>query len=487
MKNILITIILLVGFIGSSQTWKFKSGGNAFDGKYRVAYVNGKGNDWPYHKPMLAINVYNDESMNFYITGYGYYPDEEDIDVLWIFENEPDILYKTDITLSNDKETLFFNSFSDINGNKFITRMEFIEKLKASSKVDVRVKDDRNKNDIAFSLIGSTKAIDYAISAKYRNKLKEINDYIQSSIDSIIAVNKELAVKKEQLFKRLKPKIKLAYYDYKVNDDEMRKLWEVIDEGSNTYNYDLFKIDSLNFVMKSDTSFDNYVELFDNENFGLQRVPLYNVHSEEFLKYMNKKVVEDKKRKQLLINQHADELLIKYGTLYNLDNDEIELILNEAKRGVNYFSRQLKILEVDSISVSFEKYRSYRIVETVVFYDEEGFQLGKIYSTAINEHNDDISRKEDKRIGAIQSKIQSLLLKTYDVTSITVYDIEYQIEDEEYSEINIDDIKNVKFRYEKDMKQFSFFDFYHSDGSKIFSLQKNDKDLTKKLKRKMKN
>ena len=58
--------------IGFGQSWDFYSGGNDFDGEYRVASVKGKGTDYPYNSPKLVINYFeNDKQVNFYIKNTG--------------------------------------------------------------------------------------------------------------------------------------------------------------------------------------------------------------------------------------------------------------------------------------------------------------------------------------------------------------------------------------------------------------------------------
>ena len=76
MKNLLFILFLCAITNLHSQSWGFKSGGNAFDGKYRTAYVQGSGTDFPYNKPLLTINLFNDDLLNFYITSAGYFQSE---------------------------------------------------------------------------------------------------------------------------------------------------------------------------------------------------------------------------------------------------------------------------------------------------------------------------------------------------------------------------------------------------------------------------
>ena len=105
-------IILLIPFITLAQSWTYKEGGNAFDGKYKTSSVLGKGSDFPYNKPSLVINKFdNDEQINFYLSGAGYFQDNTGISIKWVFDNEPDTIYSSySWSLSNDGKIIFFKT-----------------------------------------------------------------------------------------------------------------------------------------------------------------------------------------------------------------------------------------------------------------------------------------------------------------------------------------------------------------------------------------
>ena len=75
MRKIILFTILLCQVTISAQSWSFKSGGNAFDGKYKTSSIKGKGTDFPYNNPLLVINLFKEESLNFYIAEAGYFQD----------------------------------------------------------------------------------------------------------------------------------------------------------------------------------------------------------------------------------------------------------------------------------------------------------------------------------------------------------------------------------------------------------------------------
>ena len=191
MKKLLFILIVFNLFSINAQTWKYSSSGNDFDGRYKSSLITGNANNYPYNKPTLVINYFDkDDSLNFYISDAGYYSDSSDVEVLWVFNNEKDIIYKTSrINLSSDGKSIFLKSFSSTKSDKDISIYEFINKLKTASSVSVRILGKFDKNDIKFSLNGSTKAINYVISAeeidlKTKAFSKRKDELIKSYLDS---------------------------------------------------------------------------------------------------------------------------------------------------------------------------------------------------------------------------------------------------------------------------------------------------------------
>jgi hypothetical protein len=179
MKNILsiLLVSLLLPLMSFSQNWQYKAGGSAFDGKYKTSYVQGVGNKFPYNKPLLTINKFdNQDEINFYISGAGYFQEGTNTSIRWVFNNEPGIIYSTySFSYSSDGQMLFLTEFNDPNSDNKISKYEFINKLKNASKVSVRTSDNYGSNDIVFSLNGSTKAINSVIPLeKMESKISEI-------------------------------------------------------------------------------------------------------------------------------------------------------------------------------------------------------------------------------------------------------------------------------------------------------------------------
>lgn len=149
----------------SAQSWKYENGGDVFDGKYKTSFVKGTGSNYPYNKPVLAINKFDkDSQINFYISSAGYFQEDTGVKILWVFNTEPNVIYSTyDWSYSSDGKNIFLKEFNDPNSDNKISRYEFIKKLKLASKVSVRISNKYGSNDLTFSLSGSTKAIDFVL------------------------------------------------------------------------------------------------------------------------------------------------------------------------------------------------------------------------------------------------------------------------------------------------------------------------------------
>lgn len=234
MKKLL--IILLIPLISLAQSWTYEKGGNAFDGKYKTSSVLGKGSEFPYNKPSLVINKFeNDEQINFYLSGAGYFQDNTGIGIKWVFDNEPNTIYSSySWSLSNDGKIIFFNRFNNPKENATkLEDIDIIEKLTTASRVQLRVSDDYGTNDLIFSLSGSSKAISFvlpkserenllaAASKKRYETLSEVNNR-KVLYDSILSkLDKEMF--EERSLRKLKEKIAddfgFGQYSFSMVDD----------------------------------------------------------------------------------------------------------------------------------------------------------------------------------------------------------------------------------------------------------------------------
>lgn len=195
MKRMLALIIsVFILQLSYSQTWKYSSKGNPFDGKYKMAYVDGSGGEFPYDNPYLALTKYeNKKDINIYIDDAGSYDSDQGVSVYLIFDNEPEVKYKaTGVSYSADNSAIFFDyinypPYASLDNN--LDKIKIIEKLKKASKLYVRIEDDYyGQKDLTFSLRGSTKALNFLTEYEknksiIRNSTKE--NYVQKLIYQI--------------------------------------------------------------------------------------------------------------------------------------------------------------------------------------------------------------------------------------------------------------------------------------------------------------
>ena len=175
MKKLLILLTLFAFTLQSNaQSWKKSSGGDAFDGKYRTSSVRGSGGDFPYENPTLVINKFDSGSLNFYISGAGYWQSGTGVSVRWVFSNEPNTIYSTyDFSFSSDGKIIFLEEFNNPANNAMkLSKKEFIKKLQVASNVQVRISNDYGSNSMRFSLSGSTNAINFVLP----NLAKDLKD-----------------------------------------------------------------------------------------------------------------------------------------------------------------------------------------------------------------------------------------------------------------------------------------------------------------------
>ncbi|MCF6214010.1 MAG: rhodanese-like domain-containing protein [Flavobacteriaceae bacterium] len=174
MRNLLFAFTFLNILSLNAQTWEYKSGNNVFDGEYKTSSISGIGTDYPYNRPILVINSFNKNTLNFYISNAGYFQTLTEIKLFWILNNESKNIYSSsNFNISDDGKTLFFIEFKENKSGKLLNKLDFIEKLKFANKVNLRIKTRLSQNDISFNLAGSNKAINYVISKEYKNKVIE--------------------------------------------------------------------------------------------------------------------------------------------------------------------------------------------------------------------------------------------------------------------------------------------------------------------------
>ena len=325
-KAFLIIVIFFIVFNSSAQSWSYHSGGNAFDGKYKTASVKGYGTDYPYAEPLLVINMFNEESLNFYLSKGGYYQSTTGISILWAFSKEPETIYESaDYTISDDGKTLFFGEYYQNNLTGDILQfLEFMEKLKTSNKVDIRIKDKYGKNDITFSLVGSSKAIGYVVSKEYKEQKlaqqEEILNALKESREKKAEINIKISMLLEKagiinVEERDKMVVKIdSYFDF-------NELFRMIEIDSLTF--DLNKLSAhLNLLNKEGGLIKKiyYVDEVIPKYIDNIRESEYSFYSSKIVALLRKYELND------FENQNVCDKIILLSELYKYDVTEIDSI-----------------------------------------------------------------------------------------------------------------------------------------------------------------
>lgn len=177
MKKLIFISIIMFSTVSTSQ-WRYTEKNNEFDGKIKAATVIGKGNDYPYNNPKLILNHFvKTENFNLYISDAGYF--NSGVDVIMVFDTEPNVFYKSyNQTTSGNNKSIFIDEFyvNDDLDNR-IGFYEVLQKLKSNNSISIRVEDKYGKNDLKFTLSGSTRAINLVVGVeRIKNALIEVNE-----------------------------------------------------------------------------------------------------------------------------------------------------------------------------------------------------------------------------------------------------------------------------------------------------------------------
>ena len=351
----------------SAQSWKYENGGDVFDGKYKTSFVKGTGSNYPYNKPILAINKYDTSpAVNFYISSAGYFQEGTDVNIMWVFNTEPDVIYSTyDWSYSSDGKTIFLREFNDPKSDNKISKYEFMKKLKSASKVSARISDKYGTNTLTFSLSGSTKAIDFV--------LPNLNDLI-SDVESKRKIKNEFKEVKKTELNRLLEILK----NQKISESSMSILKNQIEtdlgigllglEGTGE-TYTSIKLSP--YKQKGMFESYGYVNVFyvledgtEKEIYGSFKVdkdsPLFN------------QINEEKLIKQKQINE---EKLIKEK---QLESEKIRLkkILSKYQNS-SLIEMMIKKIQSEQRLTSFPKWQLSKVKDVKAVFSN--FQYGKIW------------------------------------------------------------------------------------------------------------
>ncbi|WP_047788025.1 hypothetical protein [Tenacibaculum mesophilum] len=450
-KKIILISILLSQTIWA-QNWNYKSGGNVFDGKYRTASIIGKGNDFPYNKPILVLNLFNEESLNFYITNSGYFPDTSSVEILWVFDNEPNTIYKSvEISKSKDNETLFLKSFINTITKEEVNQIEFIEKLKKALKINVRISDYNSQNDLIFSSKGSTKAINYVFSKKNIQNLitkekKTNNQHIESKEEKGKVKEKTL-----QLFK-------------KAGITNEKKLQELYIEVNKAFDWDIIKIkevDSISLEVKKNST---NLLLLNNRGIKLKNINNVTQIIPDFVSnHINKK-------KLLEYNKALKKatLLLKD---YSLNKNELKVVAKEivfVSETYNIEIDKIKKLKINIPSKGFASLKLYYLNNK--FITEKDIDIPHY----LKKTQEEIQKKAIKRI--------KILLDKYKITDLEKDRLLKTISKEDLHTIELKELDSVNFEFLSYATKIKF----SKNERDVIIVPIFDKKLSRSIKKKVK-
>ena len=384
-KLILFTLTTLLVNPLFSQTWQTRSGGDDFDGNYKIASIQGVGEEFPYNEPAMAfIKWDNQEDYSFYISDADFLQPNTGIEIIFVFDNEPGVLYRTyPSSLSADGKTSFFNGFTNSEDLVNYSKYEILQKLMTASTVSVRFSDRFGQNDTSFNLSGSTKAINFVIPENELTALveKAIND----RNDELNKENK----KQEQYENLIKyvDDIKLTDLYKSIFESELKRdLGLSLDYYTKSYAEDIDKI-----VGKADFESSKFydrgeIKLFyilkDGTEEEIVKIPSWQV-SKDSPFYRD---AEDFQQKIVDAKEDAKNKLSKYKFQSVIDEiyDRLELM-----DGVH------KWTNLQDVKVLFIKSYGNIKIDKIMIYKKDGttYESSAYLST-------DLKNKDIKEIGA---------------------------------------------------------------------------------------
>jgi hypothetical protein len=366
----------------SAQIWKYENGGSAFDGKYKTSFIKGLGSEFPYNKPILAINKFDkNSSINFYISSAGYFQEDTGVKILWVFNTEPNVIYSTyDWSYSSDGKIIFFKEFNDPNSDNKISRYEFIEKLKLASKVSVRISNKYGSNDLTFSLSGSTKAIDFVLpnlkdlisdvvyKRQIKNKFKEEKKIELNKLLEILKTQKISESSMSILKNKIKTDLGIGLLGQKGTGESYTslKVYPFKEKGM----FESFRYVNVFYVLEDGTE----KEIYGSYKVGKDS-PLFKKFEEEKLlrekQQKEEKLLREKQQKIRNENiKRENEILNKLLVKYKLDALKKEIfgaVMSEQYLLTNSTeSWEVNQIQKVSVIISNFKFKKYWSMDVII-------------------------------------------------------------------------------------------------------------------------
>lgn len=392
-KKFILVYILLTPIVLFSQTWKTESGGNDFDGKYKLAYVQGVGEEFPYNEPLMAfIKWDNQEDYSLYIKDADFLQPDTGIEIIFVFDNEPGVLYRTyPSSLSADGKTSFFNGFTNSQDLVNYSKYEILQKLMTASSVSVRFSDRFGQNDTKFNLSGSTKAINYVLPESEMNVLieKAINDR-----------NEELADEQKKIdllssFLESMKSISLSNTSLITLESEIKRDLGINYPLKESYADEIvsikYKADFESSLFKNDSRIDILYVLEDGTEKEIFGRWIINSDSKVFDEA--KKAEEEKLAATQVAVENIKDILKKYVFQEIIDEILIEVAKQE-ERWSGALRNSWNYLDIKDIKVVFEKNGVIGIDSITIYLKDGREEKYNVYSSTI------IKNRDFKQIGA---------------------------------------------------------------------------------------
>jgi hypothetical protein len=257
MKNILIVLLASVFTISFGQNWNYKSGVNAFDGKYKTASTVGKGGKFPYNDPIFVVNLFDNNNLNVYISNTCY-AGCDDKKAYIKFDGDVQ-MYTYSISTNSENNSWFIDYQRYSSDYDSVSMIKLLDKIKLHSKMFIRLSSSCGQYDYEFSLKGSTAAINF-VAGNYIAKIKQ-NDFAQKKEEK----DREILFKKINSGVHFKAKAshycKSIYYgnSYTLYDKTLVPGEEIIFSNNPKQKYWILH-NATTIKLSPDTSF--YIEKF---------------------------------------------------------------------------------------------------------------------------------------------------------------------------------------------------------------------------------
>ena len=149
----------------NGQSWKAREVSDPFNGVYTSAYVLGKSSSSVYGQPTLSLNQYDNRELILYISNAGYFRENSDVSIKWVFEGSNEIFTTYDFSCSNDGKSISILEVTDpsFRSDK-LGLLEFLHLFHKTNSVTLRITNRFSNTDLTFSLIDFTKSANAIIS-----------------------------------------------------------------------------------------------------------------------------------------------------------------------------------------------------------------------------------------------------------------------------------------------------------------------------------